>query len=373
MIIGIPKEIKNNEYRVSVTPAGVRALLPEGHRVLVEKGAGEGSGFADEEYRSAGAEIVGKSRDVYGRSDMIVKVKEPLESEYALLRDRQVLFTYLHLAANRALTDMLLERHVTAIAYETVRLPDGSLPLLSPMSEVAGRMSVQIGANLLQKQNGGAGVLLGGVSGVLPAEVLIVGGGTVGTSAAKMAAGLGAHVVVMDISRTRLAYLDDIFQGRVGTLIFSRGSAEEMVARTDLLIGAVLVAGEKAPKVVSEDMVKSMKKGSVIVDVAIDQGGCIATIDRATTHDDPTYVKHGVLHYSVANIPGCVPRTSTLALSGVTLPYILQLAEKGAEQAMKEDPALLAGLNTYKGALTCRGVAESFGMDHADPFALLNG
>ncbi|MHB8962262.1 MAG: alanine dehydrogenase [Saccharofermentanales bacterium] len=371
MIIGIPKEIKNNEYRVALTPAGAHALAGAGHRVLIARDAGAGSGFGDGEYTAMGAETADDNRDVFAQADIIVKVKEPLESEYELLRDGQVLFTYLHLASCRPLTEALLRRGVTAIGYETVQLPDGSLPLLSPMSEVAGRMAVQIGANLLQKQNGGSGVMLGGVPGVLPAEVLIIGGGVVGANAAKMAAGLGAHVVVMDISRSRLVYLDEIFGGRVNTLDFDRYTAEAMVGKADLLIGAVLVAGQKAPKVISEEMVMQMKKGSVIVDVAIDQGGCIATIDRVTTHDNPSYEKYGVIHYSVANIPGCVPRTSTLALTGMTLPYLFEIAGQGAVQAMQNDPALLAGLNTYQGAVTCRGVSDSLGLPYADPAGLL--
>ncbi|MHB1454864.1 MAG: alanine dehydrogenase [Saccharofermentanales bacterium] len=371
MIIGVPKEIKNNEYRVALTPAGANALTGAGHSVLIARGAGAGSGFGDVEYVAMGAEIIDDNRDVFAQADVIVKVKEPLESEYDYLRDGQVLFTYLHLASCRPLTEALLRRHVTAIGYETVQLPDGSLPLLSPMSEVAGRMAVQIGANLLQKQNGGSGILLGGVPGVLPAEVLIIGGGVVGTNAAKMAAGLGAHVVVMDINRSRLAYLDDIFGGRVSTLIFNRYTAEEMVVQADLLIGAVLVTGQKAPKVISEEMVRRMKKGSVIVDVAIDQGGCIATIDRVTTHDNPSYEKYGVVHYSVANIPGCVPRTSTLALTGMTLPYLFEIAGQGAIKAMMDDLSLLAGLNTYQGAITCKGVADSLGLPYAYPAGLL--
>lgn len=371
MIIGVPKEIKNNEFRVALTPAGVNALTASGHSVLVAKDAGTGSGFEDSEYAAMGASLVEDNKDVFSRADIIVKVKEPIESEYDLLRDGQILFTYLHLASSRPLTEVLLRKHITAIAYETVQLPDGSLPLLSPMSEVAGRMAVQIGANLLQKQNGGSGILLGGVPGVLPAEVVIVGGGVVGANAAKMAAGMGARVVILDINRDRLAYLDDIFGGRVNTLIFNRHNAEEMVGRADLLIGAVLVTGQKAPKVISEDMVRRMKKGSVIVDVAIDQGGCIATVDRITTHDNPSYEKYGVIHYSVANIPGCVPRTSTFALTGMTLPYLVNIADHGAATAMLNDRALLAGLNTYQGTITCKGVADSLGLQSADPATLL--
>lgn len=364
MKIGVPKEIKNNENRVALTPAGVHELAKAGHRVLVEKNAGAGSGIEDAEYEAAGAEILDQNTDVFAEADIIVKVKEPLECEYDLFREGQTLFTYLHLAPNPALTRALLARKVTGIAYETVQLQNGSLPLLAPMSEVAGRMSIQIGANLLQKYNGGSGVLLGGVPGVLPAEVVIIGGGVVGTNAAKMAVGMGARVTVMDVNKNRLAYLDDVFGGRISTLTYNQYNVAEMVRKADLLVGAVLVAGAKAPKTVTEDMVKTMKKGSVIVDVAIDQGGSIETIDRVTTHDNPCYEKYGVIHYSVANMPGAVPRTSTFALTGVTLPYLVQLAARGPEEAMREDKALLLGLNTYKGMLTCKGVAEAMGMEY---------
>ncbi len=363
MIIGIPKEIKNNENRVSITPEGVHALAKLGHKVIIEKAAGEGSRINDEAYLAAGAVVCNESVEVFKSSDIIVKVKEPLESEHSLFMDGQVLFTYLHLAPNPSLTKMLLEKKITGIAYETVQLPNGSLPLLAPMSEVAGRMSIQVGANMLQKYNGGSGILLGGVPGVLPAEVLIIGGGVVGTNAAKMAIGLGAHVTIMDVNKSRLSYLDDLFSGRAATLIYSEYSAAEMVKTTDLLVGAVLVAGAKAPRTVSAEMVKGMKKGSVIVDVAIDQGGSIETIDRVTTHDNPCYEKYGVIHYSVANMPGAVPRTSTYALTGVTLPYLVQLAEKGAVGALLADKALLLGLNTFKGAVTCKAVAESMNME----------
>jgi alanine dehydrogenase len=352
MIIGVPREIKNNENRVALTPAGVDELKRAGHTVLVEKGAGVGSGIDDDEYSASGAEIVNKAEDVYARADTIVKVKEPLESEYELLKEGQVLFTYLHLAPNPQLTKALLKRSVTGIAYETVQREDKSLPLLAPMSEVAGRMSVQIGATMLLKYNRGEGILLGGVPGVLPAEVLIIGGGVVGTNAAKIASGMGANVTVADIKPARLAYIDDLFNGRVNTVIFSRYGVAELVKRADLLIGAVLVTGAKAPKTVTEQMVKTMKKGSVIVDVAIDQGGSIETIDRVTTHDDPCYEKYGVMHYSVANMPGAAPRTSTFALTGVTLPYLVEIANSGAEKAMLCDHSLLMGLNTYKGHIT---------------------
>lgn len=371
MKIGVPKEIKNNENRVALTPAGVYELTKSGHRVIVETSAGVGSGISDEDYVAAEAAVYNKNTDIYGEADIIVKVKEPLESEYNLLREGQVLFTYLHLAPNPSLTTALIERKVTAIAYETVQLSNGTLPLLVPMSEVAGRMAVQVGANMLQKNNGGMGVLLGGVPGVLPSEVVIVGGGVVGTNAAKIALGMGARVTVLDINQSRLAYLDDIFSGHVSTLIYNQYNAADMVKRADLLIGAVLVAGARAPKIVTDDMVKTMKKGSVIVDVAIDQGGSIETIDRVTTHDNPCYEKYGVIHYSVANMPGAVPRTSTFALTGATLPYLLQIANKGAEKAMAENSALQAGLNSYKGHITYKAVAESMKLEYEEPGKLL--
>ncbi|HBE77509.1 MAG TPA: alanine dehydrogenase [Firmicutes bacterium] len=371
MIIGVPKEIKNNENRVAVTPAGVHALLKAGHKVLIERGAGIGSGIEDQDYKNAGADLLEKSGDIFQRADMIVKVKEPLETEYSLLREGQTLFTYLHLAPNRPLTEALLRKSITGIAYETVRADNGALPLLTPMSEVAGRMSVQIGANLLQKYNGGRGILLGGVPGVAPAEVLIVGGGVVGLNAAKIASGMGARVTVMDVNKARLSQLDDIFGGRITTVIYSEYYAAELVKTADLLIGAVLVAGAKAPKVVSEAMVKTMKKGAAIVDVAIDQGGSIETIDRVTTHDHPSYEKYGVIHYSVANMPGAVPYTSTYALAGATLPYILQIADKGPKRAMLDDPGLLAGLNTYQGQITCEPVAAAMNSKCAPALKLI--
>jgi alanine dehydrogenase len=364
MIVGIPKEIKNNENRVAITPAGVHALVKNGHKVFVEKNAGIGSGITDAEYKNAGAFIAEKNTDVFEKSDMIVKVKEPLESEYGLFKEGQVLFTYLHLAPNPSLTNALIYKKITAIAYETVQLPNGELPLLSPMSEIAGRMSIQIGANLLQSFNGGMGILLGGVPGILPANVLIIGGGTVGTNAAKIAVGMGARVTVMDVKQSRLAYLDDIFGGRISTMVYNEYSAAEMVKNTDLLIGAVLIPGTKAPKIVTEGMVKTMKKGSVIVDVAIDQGGSIETIDRVTTHDQPSYEKYGVIHYSVANMPGAVPKTSTNALTNATMPYLLSLADKGPEKAISEDRSLYCGLNTYGGMITHRAVAESMNMEY---------
>lgn len=364
MIIGITKEIKNNENRVAITPAGVYTLVKAGHKVLIEKFAGVGSGIEDASYIATGAEIIESNVDVFKLADTIVKVKEPLESEYPLFKENQTLFTYLHLAANKSLTEALIAKKLTAIAYETVQLKDRSLPLLTPMSEVAGRMSIQLGANLLQKYNGGMGILLGGVTGVLPAEVVIIGSGIVGINAAKMAVGLGARVTILDINKRRLAYIDDVFMGKVSTLVCNEFNVANMVKRADLLVGAVLVAGAKAPKIVTEEMVKTMKKGSVIVDVAIDQGGSIETIDRATTHDNPCYEKYGVIHYSVANMPGAVPQTSTYALTGSTLPYLLEIANKGAEKAMLENEALLSGLNVYKGYVTYKAVADSFGLEY---------
>jgi alanine dehydrogenase len=361
MIIGVPKEIKNNENRVGLTPGGVAAFIGQGHEVWVETGAGLGSGFSDEAYKEAGAKIVSSAREAWS-AEMVMKVKEPLKEEYGYFREGLILYTYLHLAAEPELTKALIENKVAAIAYETIQLDNGSLPLLTPMSEVAGRMSIQIGAQFLEKAKGGKGVLLGGVPGVLPAEVVIVGGGIVGTNAAKMAVGLGASVTILDISAERLRQLDDLFQGRVKTLMSNPYNLANAVKKADLLIGAVLIPGARAPRLVTEDMVKSMEEGSVIVDVAIDQGGSIETVDRITTHSNPTYVKHGVLHYAVANIPGSVARTSTLALSNVTVPYGLQLANKGVVQAVSENKALAKGVNILDGVLTCRAVAEAHGL-----------
>ena len=346
MRIGCPKEIKDQERRVGLTPAGVYALVHAGHTVYIEKNAGLASGFADEEYVREGAEILDTPQEVYASSDMIIKVKEPLQPEYGLLREGQILFTYLHLAPDPEQTQALLERKVTAIAYETVQTPDNALPLLAPMSEVAGRLAIQIGAHLLEANCGGRGILLGGVSGVERANVVIVGGGNVGTNAAKIASGMGANVTVLDISSKRLAYLDDIFGSRIQTLLSNPYNIAQAVKNADLVVGCVLVPGARTPKLVSEEMVKAMRPGSVLIDVAIDQGGSIASIDRITTHSDPYFVKHGVLHYSVANMPGAVPRTSTMALTGATLPYALKIANMGAEAACKADSALMKGLNT---------------------------
>ena len=341
MRIGCTKEIKAQEGRVGLTPAGVDALVRAGHTVYMEQGAGINSGFTDEEYVALGAHILPTPKEVFDISEMIIKVKEPLEPEYELFHEGQILFTYLHLAPDPEQTQALLKKKVTAIAYETVQLADRSLPLLMPMSEVAGRLSIQTGARLLESNCGGRGILLGGVSGVERANVVIVGGGNVGTNAAKMAVGLGANVTVLDISAKRLAYLDDIFGGRVQTLLSNSYNIANAVRSADLVVGCVLIPGAKAPKLVTEEMVKSMRPGSVLVDVAIDQGGSIETIDRITTHSDPYFVKHGVIHYSVANMPGAVPRTSTLALTGATLPYALKIANMGAEAACKADSALM--------------------------------
>lgn len=367
MIIGVSKEIKNNENRVGLTPAGAEALVKAGHKVLVETGSGLGSGFADEDYTAVGAELISDKKQLFDKSEMIVKVKEPLPSEYDLFHEGQLLFTYLHLAAEPELTEALLKHKVTSVAYETVVGRDGrSLPLLAPMSEIAGRMSVQIGAQFLESRYGGAGVLLGGVSGVAPAQVVIIGGGVVGTNAAKMAVGLGARVTIIDLSIERLRYLDDVFGGRVATVSSNSYNIAQWVREADLLIGAVLVPGAKTPQLVTEDMIKTMKQGSVVVDVAIDQGGSIATCDHVTTHENPTFVKHGVLHYSVANIPGAVARTSTLALTNATLPYALTLAGKGWREACRQNAGLAQGLNTVDGKITNQPVSEALGLEYVD-------
>lgn len=364
MIVGLPREIKPYEHRVGLTPAGVDALVRSGHRVLVEKGAGEGSGFSDADYRQAGAQIVDGAGEVWAGAEMVVKVKEPLPAEYGYFRPGLVLFTYLHLAAEPELTRVLAEKRVTAIAYETVELPNGTLPLLTPMSEVAGRMAVQVGAAFLERPRGGKGVLLGGVAGVPPAHVVILGGGTVGTNALKRAIGMGARVTVIDKNLERLRYLDDVFHGQIETLASNHLNIAGAVQKADLVIGAVLIPGARAPRLVTAEMVRAMEPGSVIVDVAVDQGGCVETVDRPTTHKDPVYVKHGVVHYAVANMPGAVPRTSTLALTNATLPYVLALAGKGWVRAVKEDPALAKGVNVVMGRITNLGVAEAHGLSY---------
>ena len=367
MIIGIPREIKNNENRVAITPAGVRTLVSNEHQVLIETGAGLGSGISDKEFLDAGGEIVSSARELFGAVEMIIKVKEPQPQEYDFFREGQILFTFLHAAAEPEMVKALLARKIVGISYDTVQIANGSLPLLAPMSEVAGKMSVQIGAQFLEKPKGGKGILLGGVPGVPPADVAIIGGGVVGTSAAKIAVGMGAQVTVVDISLDRLRDLDDLFGGRVQTIVSNSFNIERLVKYTDLLIGAVLVPGARAPRLVTEEMVSQMKPGSVIVDVAIDQGGCIETIDRVTTHSDPVYEKHGVVHYAVANMPGAVARTSTFALTNATIPYAIQIANKGYVQALQDDPALAKGLNIYKGHVTHPAVAEALGYEYKAP------
>ena len=358
MIIGVPREIKDNEARVAVTPAGAKALTEAGHTVLVETEAGAQSGFDDAEYQNAGAEIVGEAGYSWGNADLVVKVKEPIESEYVFFREGLVLFTYLHLAPLPGLTDKLLEKKVIGIAYETVRDRQNTLPLLTPMSEVAGRMSVQVGATYLEKERGGRGILLGGVPGVAPANVTIIGGGVVGTNAAKIALGFGAKVTLVDVSMNRLRELDDIFGGRLYTLASNSYNLAQVTKEADLVIGGVLIPGATAPKIVTRAMVSQMKKGAVIVDVAIDQGGCVETA-RPTSHSNPSYKVDGVVHYCVTNMPGAVPHTSTLALTNSTFPYLLRIANLGAREALKLDAGLAEGLNTWMGTLTHRGVAES--------------
>lgn len=367
MIIGIPKEIKNNENRVGMTPSGVKELVEHGHTVYVQHTAGEGSGFSDEDYLKAGAKILPTIEDTYAAAEMIVKVKEPIEPEYKLVRKGQLLFTYFHFACDRDLTLAMMESGATCIAYETVTGRQGGLPLLIPMSEVAGRMSVQEGARFLEKSQGGRGVLLAGVPGVKPAKVLVLGGGVVGRNAALMAAGLGADVTITDISLPTLRHLADVLPKNVKTLFSSRHNIEQELADTDLVIGSVLIPGAKAPRLVTADMLPLMRKGSVVVDVAIDQGGCFET-SHATTHSDPVYEVDGIIHYAVANIPGAVPYTSTLALTNATLPYTLRLADKGWRDACKADPGLAEGVNIVDGKITYEAVAEAWNL----PYTLLS-
>lgn len=369
MIIGVPREIKDNEYRVAMTPGGARQLSEAGHQVWVETDAGEGSGFSDEEYEACGAKIVATNADAWS-AQMVVKVKEPQPGEYAFMRPDLVLFTYLHLAAEERLTREMMSRGLTGIAYETVEAPNGHLPLLTPMSEVAGRMAIQVGAHYLEKMNGGRGKLLGGVPGVRPADVVIIGAGVVGTNAAQVALGMGANVVLIDLNLDRLRYLNEVLSGRLTTLSSNPLSIAEAVKRADLLIGAVLIKGAKAPKLVSREMIGTMNPGSVVVDVAVDQGGCIETT-HPTAHSNPTFLVDGVVHYCVANMPGAVPRTSTYALSNATLPYMVKLANMGAEAAIRADPALAKGINTYKGKITYPAVAEAFGLEYAPLEGLL--
>src|SRR5467141_2711261 len=370
MIVGVPKEIKTAENRVALVPAGVEAMVGDGHSVLVEQGAGLGSGFADDAYRAAGGTVVPKAADVWAKAEMVVKVKEPIEPEWPCMRKGQVVFTYFHFAASEPITRAVIRSGIVAIAYETVQLPSGELPLLTPMSEVAGRMAVQEGAKYLEKVYGGSGVLLGGVPGVLPAEVLIIGGGTVGAHAAKMAAGLGAHVTLLDLSLDRLRYLADVLPANVDALYSNRHNLLDQLRKADVVIGAVLLPGAKAPKLVRRDDLKLMKAGSVIVDVAVDQGGGIETTEP-TTPENPTYTVDGIIHYAVANMPGRLPRTSTLALTNATFLYAKRLAKRGWKQACKDDAALFLGLNVIEGKIVYPAVAETFGLPHTDPRTLL--
>ena len=364
MIIGLPKEIKDNEYRVGLTPAGVRALKDAGHEIRVEKSAGDGSGFEDPLYERAGATIIESADEIWAAADMIVKVKEPIAPEYPLMREDQLLFTYLHLAPDIELTQELLKRKVTGIAYETITDRRGTLPLLTPMSEVAGRMAIQVGAHYLEKMSGGRGILLGGVPGVPAARVVIIGGGVVGTNAAKIAVGMGAHVTIIDNNLDRLRELDDIFLSKISTLASSAYMIQDAISEADLIVGAVLVPGAAAPKLVTRTMLKEVPNGAVIVDVAVDQGGCIETT-HPTTHSNPTFYVEGVLHYCVANMPGAVPRTSTFALTNATLPYALKLANKGFLQAIADDPFLKEGVNTYAGQCTYEAVASAQGIPYS--------
>jgi alanine dehydrogenase len=366
LTVGVPREIKKEEHRVAITPDGVRELLHAGATVLIERGAGSNSSIPDEDYVRSGATIVDTASEVWERADLICKVKEPLASEFEYFRPGLILFTYLHLAAYPNVADALLASNVTSIAYETVQLADGSLPLLAPMSEVAGRMSVQIGAHFLERHNGGRGVLLGGAPGVRPARVVVLGAGNVGWNAAWMAAGLEAEVDLLDKNIDRLRHVDQIQMGRITTITSNRGAVERSVADADLFIGAVLVPGGRAPTVVSEDMIRSMKPGAVVIDIAIDQGGCIET-SHETTHSDPTFVKHGVVHYAVGNMPGAVPHTSTNALTNATLPYLAELARFGAAEAVRRDSALAKGLNTAAGCITNAAVAEALGKSFVEP------
>ncbi|MBL7222267.1 MAG: alanine dehydrogenase [Candidatus Brocadiae bacterium] len=364
MIIGVPREVKQDEYRVALIPYGAEALRKHGHQVVIERGAGAGSGLDDGEYAQLGAQIAESAEEVYGQADLIVKVKEPVPQEYGLLREGQVVFGYFHFAASRALTEAMLHAGIVAIAYETIHTPDGRHPLLMPMSEIAGRMSIQEGAKYLERPQQGRGILLGGVPGVEPASVLIIGGGVVGAQAARTAAGLGARVTVADIDLDRLRHLDEVMPANVTTLYSDAHALRRKVREADLVVGAVLLEGARAPVLVTEEMVKTMKPGAVVVDVSVDQGGCIETIEP-TTHGDPIRIKHGVVHYGVTNMPGAVGRTSTYALTNATLPYLLEIADKGFERAAADNPAIRAGLNLVGGQVTNHAVAATFGMDCA--------
>lgn len=368
MIVGIVKEIKNNEYRVSATPENVKEYIQNGHTVYVESNSGVGANFGDEEYLNVGAKILYSSKEVYQKSDMIIKVKEPLEEEFEYLKDNQILFTYLHLAANKKLTKVLLEKNITAIGYETIEDKIGGLPCLRPMSEIAGKLSIQQGAKYIESTYGGKGILLGGVTGVERGKIVILGGGTVGTHAAKVATGLGAQVTIIDRSINRLAYLDDVFGSSITTLYSTKANIEKSVISADLVIGSILIPGASAPKMITEDMVKKMKKGSVIVDVAIDQGGCAET-SIVTTHENPVYIKHGIVHYCVGNMPGAVPHTATMALTNATQYYGLRIANEGIENFCRKDNGFLKGVNTYKGMCVNKNLADSLNLEY---FELLN-
>ena len=372
MIVGIPREVKDNEFRVAATPEGVKELTRDGHQVLLEKEAGTGSSLDEDRYVRAGAEIVPTAEEVFGAADMILKVKEPIQQEYELLRENQILFTYLHLAAIRDLTELLAERKVAAVAYETVQSKDGRLPLLAPMSEIAGRMAPHVGARLQEKENGGRGVLLGGVSGVRPAKVLVVGAGMAGANAAWIAAGMEAEVVVMDKNLDRLRFIDQVHKGRILTLMSDQLTLEQRAREADVVVGAVLIPGAKAPKLITSEMVASMRPGSVVIDISIDQGGCIETA-RMTTHSNPTYVESGVVHYCVGNMPGALPNTSTYALTNVTLPYVLDIANNGLEEAVRLDPALARGVNAYGGLITNGAVAEAHDMEATPLSSVISG
>ncbi|HYM21393.1 MAG TPA: alanine dehydrogenase [Candidatus Kapabacteria bacterium] len=371
MIIGVPREIKANENRVALTPSGAEILKNNGHTIIVEHNAGAGSGFNDDDYTTHGVQIIATAKEVFEKAEMIMKVKEPIASEYPLIRKGQVLFTYFHFAADRTLTDAIIKSGSVAIAYETVQKSNGSLPLLIPMSEVAGRMAPQEGAKYLEKLQGGRGILLGGVPGTEPAEVIVLGGGIVGSNAAKIAAGLGAHVTILDVNLDRLRYLDDVMPKNVVTMMSSPYNIRKVLKKADLVIGAILIPGAKAPHLVTHEMLKDMKEGAVIVDVAVDQGGCIETC-KPTTHEHPTYVVEGVIHYCVANMPGAVPMTSTIALTNATLPYAVQLANEGYKKALSSNPELRAGLNIIDGHVTYKGVADAFGLPCEDSHTFIN-
>jgi alanine dehydrogenase len=370
MIVGVPKEIKNNEFRVALTPAGAEMLVEDGHTVLVEEGAGLGTQIEDKEYRSAGAEIVASDQEIFARADLIVKVKEPMPQEYGLIRPGQTIFTYFHFAANEVLTRAMVDSGAVSVAYETIQLPDGTLPLLTPMSEVAGRMAIQEGAKFLERPMEGRGILLSGVPGVLPANVVVIGGGVVGANAAKIAAGIGANVIILDINLERLRYLDDVMPANVRTLFSNRHNIRNAVKDADLVIGGVLRRGAKAPVLVGREMLRTMKRGAVVVDVAVDQGGCFETT-RPTTHSDPTYIEEGVVHYCVANMPGAVAGTSTYALTNETLPYVRKLANKGWKQAMRDNEPLRMGLNIADGKVAFPDIAEQFGYPYTPAETLL--